>query len=56
MTKKINCKDIKLSVRVNPHQDQMLKAISDDMKIRRSTLVRYAIDQLINNYNDIQLH
>lgn len=55
MSKKITSKDARVSVRVSPNQDQMLKTISKDMNIKRSTLVRYAIDQIINNYNDLQL-
>lgn len=55
MTKKLTCKDIRVSVRVTPNQDQMLKTIAQDMNIKRSTIVRYAINQLISSYNDLQL-
>lgn len=55
MSKKLTCKDVRVSVRVTPNQDQMLKIITEEMNIKRSTLVRYAIDQLINSYNDLQL-
>lgn len=55
MTKKLTSKDARVSVRVSPNQDQMLKTISKDMNIKRSTLVRYAIDQVIKSYNDLQL-
>ena len=55
MPKKITSKDIRVSVRISPNQDQMLNTIAKELDIRRSTLVRYAIDTLISNYNDLQL-
>lgn len=55
MTKKLTSKDIRVSVRISPNQDQMLDTISEELEIKRSTLVRYAIDQVIKSYNDLQL-
>lgn len=55
MTKKLTSKDARVSVRVSPNQDQMLNQIAKELDIKRSTLVRYAIDQVINSYNDLQL-
>lgn len=53
--KKLTSKDIRVSVRISPNQDQMLNTIAKELEIKRSTLVRYAIDQVINSYNDLQL-
>lgn len=55
MTKKITTKDIRVSVRISPNQDKMLDTIAEELDIKRSTLVRYAIDQVIKSYNDLQL-
>lgn len=55
MTKKLTSKDIRVSVRISPNQDQMLDTIAKELEIKRSTLVRYAIDQVIKSYNDLQL-
>ncbi len=55
MSKKLTAKDIRVSVRISPNQDQMLNTIAKELNIKRSTLVRYAIDQVINSYNDLQL-
>ena len=55
MSKKLTSKDIRVSVRISPNQDQMLNQIAKELEIKRSTLVRYAIDQVINSYNDLQL-
>ena len=55
MTKKLTSKDIRVSVRISPNQDQMLDTISEELEIKRSTLVRYAIDRVIKSYNDLQL-
>lgn len=55
MTKKLTSKDARVSVRVSPNQDQMLNQIAEELEIKRSTLVRYAIDQVIKSYNDLQL-
>ena len=55
MTKKLTSKDIRVSVIISPNQDQMLDTIAEELEIKRSTLVRYAIDQVIKSYNDLQL-
>lgn len=55
MTKKITTKDIRVSVRISPNQDKMLDTIAEELDIERSTLVRYAINQVIKSYNDLQL-
>ena len=55
MVKKITSKDIWVSVRISPNQDQMLDTMAKELDIKRSTLVRYAIDKLISEYNDLQL-
>ena len=55
MTKKITTKDIRVSVRISPNQDKMLDTIAEELDIKRSTLVRYAINQIIKSYNDLQL-
>lgn len=55
MVKKITSKDIRVSVRISPNQDQMLDTMAKELDIKRSTLVRYAIDKLISEYNDLQL-
>ena len=55
MTKKLTSKDIRVSVRISPNQDQMLDTIAEELEIKRSTLVRDAIDQVIKSYNDLQL-
>ena len=55
MTKKLTPKNIRVSVRISPNQDQMLDTIAEELEIKRSTLVRYAIDQVIKSYNDLQL-
>ena len=33
----------------------MLDTMAKELDIKRSTLVRYAIDKLISEYNDLQL-
>lgn len=55
MRNKVTNKDIRVSVRVSPNQELMLETISKDINVRVSTLVRYAIDKLIKEYNDLQL-
>lgn len=55
MVKKITSKDIRVSVRISPNQDKMLDTMAKELDIKRSTLVRYAIDKLISEYNDLQL-
>lgn len=51
----VTTKETRVSVRISPEQDQMLNTIVKELDIKRSTLVRYAIDQLIKNWNDLQL-
>ena len=55
MTKKITTKDIRVSVRISPNQDKMLDTIAEELDIKRSTLVRYSINQVINSYNYLHL-
>lgn len=55
MRNKVTNKDIRVSVRVSPNQELMLETISKDINVKVSTLVRYAIDKLIKEYNDLQL-
>ena len=55
MTKKLTSKDIRGSVRIRPNQGQVLDTIAEELEIKRNTLVRYAIDQVIKSYNDLQL-
>lgn len=55
MTKKLTSKDIRVSVRISPSQDQMLNTLVKELRVKRSTLVRYAIDKVISSYNDLQL-
>lgn len=43
-------KDYKLTVRLNPHQKQELERLSKGSNIKKATLARYAIQQLIDNY------
>lgn len=52
---KVTKKETRVSVRITPNQETMLDAICEKLDIKRSTLVRYAIDKLISDYNDIQL-
>lgn len=51
----VTTKETRVSVRISPEQGQMLNTIVKELDIKRSTLVRYAIDQLIKNWNDLQL-
>lgn len=52
---KITKKETRVSVRITPYQKTQLDLISEKLGIKRSTLVRYAIDNLISSYNDLQL-
>lgn len=52
---KIAKKETRVSVRITPEQENMLDSICNELDIKRSTLVRYAIDQVIKSYNDLQL-
>ena len=52
---KIAKKETRVSVRITPEQENMLDLICNELDIKRSTLVRYAIDNLISSYNDLQL-
>lgn len=52
---KIAKKETRVSVRITPEQENMLDSICNELDIKRSTLVRYAIDNLISSYNDLQL-
>jgi predicted DNA-binding protein len=52
---KITKKETRVSVRITPYQETQLDVISEKLGIKRSTLVRYAIDNLISSYNDLQL-
>ena len=52
---KITKKETRVSVRITPEQENMLDSICNELDIKRSTLVRYAIDNLISSYNDLQL-
>ncbi|MFR4921059.1 MAG: ribbon-helix-helix domain-containing protein [Segatella copri] len=52
---KITKKETRVSVRITPYQETQLDLISEKLSIKRSTLVRYAIDKLIGSYNDLQL-
>lgn len=54
-TMKITKKETRVSVRITPYQETQLDLISEKLGIKRSTLVRYAIDNLIGSYNDLQL-
>ena len=54
-TMKITKKETRVSVRITPYQETQLDLISEKLGIKRSTLVRYAIDKLIGRYNDLQL-
>lgn len=54
-TMKITKKETRVSVRITPYQETQLDLISEKLGIKRSTLVRYAIDNLISSYNDLQL-
>lgn len=52
---KITKKETRVSVRITPYQETQLDLISEKLGIKRSTLVRYAIDNLISSYNDLQV-
>lgn len=52
---KITKKETRVSVRITPYQETQLDLICEKLGIKRSTLVRYAIDNLISSYNDLQL-
>lgn len=52
---KITKKETRVSVRITTYQETQLDLISEKLGIKRSTLVRYAIDNLISSYNDLQL-
>ena len=52
---KITKKETRVSVRITPYQETQLDLISEKLGSKRSTLVRYAIDNLISSYNDLQL-
>ena len=52
---KITKKETRVSVRITPYQETQLDLISKKLGRKRSTLVRYAIDNLISSYNDLQL-
>ena len=43
-------KDYKLTVRLNPHQKQELERISQGANVKKATLERYAIQELIERY------
>ena len=45
-----NNKDTKLTVRLTPHQSFMLDEMSQKLEVNKSTLVRYILDQFINQY------
>ncbi len=50
---KITKKETRVSVRITPEQENMLDLICNELDIKRSILVRFAIDQLIKNYSDL---
>ena len=52
-TMKITKKETRVSVRITPEQENMLDLICNELDIKRSILVRFAIDQLIKNYSDL---
>ena len=52
---KIAKKETRVSVRITPEQENLLDLICNELDIKRSILVRFAIDQLIKNYSDLQL-
>ena len=43
-TMKITKKETRVSVRITPYQETQLDLISEKLSIKRSTLVRYAIE------------
>ena len=52
---KIAKKETRVSVRITPEQENMLDSICNELDIKRSTLVRYAIKKKKKSYNDLQL-
>lgn len=51
MKDKSNNKDRKITVRLTPHQSFMLDEMSNALEIKKSVLVRYALDQFIDTYS-----
>ena len=43
-------KDYKLTVRLNPHQKQELERMAQGANVKKATLARYAIQEMIDKW------
>ncbi len=50
MKDKTTNKEAQLRVRLTPHQSFMVDEISKELDITKSALIRYVLDQFINQY------
>ena len=49
---KIDKKEKRITVRLTPNQNQVLKEIATKAKVKKSAVIRCALNQLIKQYND----
>lgn len=52
MKDKTTNKEAQLRVRVTPHQSFMLDEMCDKLEITKSALIRYILEQFINQYDN----
>ena len=52
MKDKTTNKEAQLRVRLTPHQSFMLDDMCEKLDITKSALIRYILDQFINNYSN----
>lgn len=51
MNNKTTNKDAKITVRLTPHQSFMLDTMCDKLEVTKSVLIRYILDNFINQYD-----
>ena len=54
MSSKSTNKDAKLTVRLTPHQSFKINEISKQMEVTKSVLVRFIIDNFLNQYDNLE--
>lgn len=53
MKDKSTNKEAQLRVRLTPHQSLMIDEMCDRLEITKSALIRYILDQFINQYEKV---
>lgn len=44
-------KDVKVTVRLTPHQSFMIEEMSKQLEVNKSVLIRYILDQFIDQFH-----